>query len=225
MPVASLHRQPPPPILSAAIASELAPPYLRVINAAPDTPLLELHTEPMPSEHSVEYGAMSEYVAVHDAWIVVEASVDARQGEGRTATAVDPLRSGEHYSAVVFRTGNGSELAARVISDAVPSTSTTRALVRLVSATPAFSEVSLYLADRHVELLLYPDQPVGAGFLDIEPYNGPVELREGGRVLKTLSSFRLDAGSAHTFVFLRDAHGRTNVFALHDRPAQAVSRR
>jgi len=118
-------------------------------------------------------------------------------------------------------------LSAAIVSEPAPplQLTTTTAQVRLVPDASSSEELSLYLADRYVELVLSPDHAVDDEFLEIEPYVGPIEFREGGRVIKTLSNLRLDAGSAHTFVFSRDARGRVDVLLLQNQRTDQVSRR
>ncbi len=212
-------------MMNAAIVSEPEEPYLRVINATPGTSTLELFTKQTLGGLSVGYGATSDYVAITDAWVAVEAAAGARQRWRRTATATEPLIGGVHYSAVVFPAGEGNGLATRVIRDELPTVTSTTALVRLVPAASDFFELSLYLSDRNVEVVLYPDLGLDDGFKEIAPYEGPVELREGGRLLKALTHVRLDAGTAITLVFARDERGHADVFILVDRPAQESARR
>jgi len=92
----------------------------------------------------------------------------------RTATAADLLESGLHYIAIIFPADDGHGLAARLIRDEVAVVGSTTALVRFAPASSGFVERSLYLSDRHVELILYADHGLDDGFQEISPCRGPV---------------------------------------------------
>jgi len=125
------------------------------------------------------------------------ASPDAMEIEKNS----EGLHDGKHYTVVGYEDKAGKPVL-RVFNDDESAPAAGKAKVRLIHAAPAADPVSLYVPGRKDKLAGESRFSTASTWQEIDPVNGPVEVRAGDEKTGNRVSLpaRIDAGKLYTFV-------------------------
>jgi hypothetical protein len=113
------------------------------------------------------------------------------------------LAGGGHYTIVAMPDQGGADKRnLRVLNDDLKPVPTDKARVRVINAVPSDLEISVYLRGRADPLFDGINFKSEAGWNEIDPVAGTLEIRPEGKknVLASLPNVKLEGGKSYTFV-------------------------
>jgi hypothetical protein len=208
---------------------------VRVINAVPDQPALDVVAGEAETFSDVRFGAATPYQPVPD-----DATLRVRSEAAGAAPPAEPARpeaapavpgegeaeganlaGGKRYTALVAPAGEaGAGLKLRLVEDDPEPPAEGKVKVRLLNAAPDAGDVQLVVSGKEI---------AGAGerYQDIEATAGPVELRvsaEGQRKeVVPLRDVQLQPGKIHTIVLHGKPGAQLGAIAVEDAPAEGAA--
>jgi hypothetical protein len=112
------------------------------------------------------------------------------------------LRDGKHYTVVAFEDKDGKPVL-RAFNDDESAPAAGKAKVRLIHAAPAAEPVSLYAAGRKDKLAGESRFSTASTWQEVDPVNGPLEVRTGDAKAGTRASVpvkQIEAGKLYTLI-------------------------
>jgi len=189
---------------------------VRVVNAAPDSKGLIVRSDETHMLPAVEFMKVTPYQAIDRNWVTFQVRGDLASDYAPLETNREVLTDGNRYSMIVLRDTDGMKYVTRVFRDDI-SGDATRAHIRVIHAAPGIEEVNV-VARGGEKLFDGVNFKSEAGFKDISPWSGTLEFRsqDGNRVLLTMPSVDLQAGTSYTIVLTRDGKGKLQTFRFDD---------
>jgi hypothetical protein len=123
--------------------------------------------------------------------------------ENPLAETRENLDGGGHYTIIAMPDEGGADKRnLRVLDDGLKAGSAEKARVRVVNAIPGDLEISVYVRGRADPLFDGINFKSEAGWNDIDPVAGTLELRPEGKknVLASLPDVKFEGGKSYTFV-------------------------
>jgi hypothetical protein len=113
------------------------------------------------------------------------------------------LDGGEHYTVIVMPDAGGADKRnMRVLEDGLKPVTPERARVRVINAVPGDLEIDVYVAGREDALFDGINFKSEAGWQEMEPMAGTLEIRPEGKktVLASVPNVKFEGGKSYTFV-------------------------
>jgi hypothetical protein len=132
------------------------------------------------------------------------------------------MGDGQRYTAVVLPAGKNGENSLRVLHDELtPAAGKSR--IRVIHAGNGVGEVDVVLTGHTDELFSGINFGNEAGYKDIDPTFGTLEVRRKNEqlLLASVKDMKLEAGSAYTVVILGGPKAPLKAITFEDRPAPA----
>lgn len=173
---------------------------LRVLNASPDVPSLDVRVDGSRAFSSVSYGQLTDYVNVYTGQRTISLyPVEAASSEPVASVTMNLHNEAEVTVALVGRAG---EIEALVIDDYTPAAAPGRVRIRMLNVAPG-PPMDLYIKDG-VDIFRNVGYKVVTGYA--ETYVGTVDLElrpAGGQgPTITIDDYRLEPGGRYTLVVL-----------------------
>ncbi|HEU5304967.1 MAG TPA: DUF4397 domain-containing protein [Gemmatimonadales bacterium] len=137
------------------------------------------------------------------------------------------LSGGGHYTIIAMPDEGGADKRnLRVLDDDLKPVSPEKARVRVVNAVPGDLEVSVYVRGRQDPLFDGINFKSEAGWNEIDPIAGTLELRPEGKknVLASLPEVKFEGGKSYTFVVAGTA-SKPEIIKIEDDVVKDVSAR
>jgi uncharacterized protein DUF4397 len=137
------------------------------------------------------------------------------------------LNGGGHYTIVAMPDAGGADKRnLRVLDDDLKPVPADKARIRLINAIPGDLEVSLYIRGREDPLFDGVNFKSEAGWSEIDPVAGTLEVRPEGKknVLASLPSAKFEGGRSYTFV-LAGRPAKPEIIRIEDDVAKNVTSR
>lgn len=137
------------------------------------------------------------------------------------------LAGGAHYTIIAMPDEGGADKRnLRVLEDDLKPVSAEKARIRVVNAVPGDLEISVYVRGREDPLFDGINFKSEAGWNEIDPIAGTLELRPQGKknVLASLPDVKFESGKSYTFV-VAGTPTKAEIIKIEDEVARDVSTR
>jgi hypothetical protein len=135
------------------------------------------------------------------------------------------LDGGGHYTIIAMPDEGGADKRnLRVLEDDLQPVSPEKARVRVINAVPGDLEISVYVRGREDALFDGINFKSEAGWNEIDPLAGTLELRPEGKknVLASMPNLKFEGGKSYTFVVAGTA-AKPEIIKIEDDVAKDVS--
>lgn len=194
-------------------ASRLGTSMVRLLNALPDQPTVDLTLDERQTFAAVGYRAGTPYQDVENN--VIRLRLTPAGLPNPLAETTETLTDGDSYTIIALpqkEPGAGLRL---LRDDAVPGSDKTR--VRVVHAVPAMGQVDVVVQGRETALFAGVRYGAEAGYQELDPVTGVIEIRTDEARGQTLSkSRRFEAGRAYTIVVMGRGAGHLECLVFED---------
>ena len=172
---------------------------VRVINAIPGQAAVVIFAGDSAAFSGVAYKTATGFQKIPDDRFNFKlGSQDNPLAENR-----ENLAGGGHYTIVAMPDQGGADKRnLRVLDDELKPVPTDKARVRVINAVPSDLEISVYVRGRADPLFDGINFKSEAGWNEIDPVAGTLEIRPQGKknVLVSLPNVKLEGGKSYTFV-------------------------
>lgn len=197
---------------------------VRVVNALPGGAPISISAGDSTAFGAVKYKTTTPYREIADNMF----NFKLRAGTVDTSSKPlaenrENLHDGGHYTIVAMPDEGGADKAnLRVLDDELKPVAPERARVRFINAVPGGKDVDVILKGRAEPLFDGVNFKSEAGWKEVEPANGTLEIRPDGTeiVLAKLADVKLEGGRSYTFV-LTGRSGKYDVIRVTDDVANA----
>jgi hypothetical protein len=183
---------------AAAAAEEKDVALVRVVNAIPAGAVTILAGD-STAFPAVAYKKTTEFREIPDDRFNFKlGSADHPLAENR-----ENLDGGAHYTIIAMPDQGGADKRnLRVLNDDLQPVSPNKARVRVINAVPGDLEISVYVAGREAPLFEGVNFKSEAGWDEIDPLVGTLQLRPEGKanVLASVPDVKFEGGKSYTFV-------------------------
>jgi hypothetical protein len=172
---------------------------VRVVNAIPGEPALVIFAGDSATFSGVGYKTASEFREIPDDRF----NFKLGSRENPLAENRENLDGGERYTIVAMPDAGGADKRnLRVLDDDSKMVPTDKARVRVINAVPGDLEISVFLRGREDPLFDGVNFKSEAGWTELEPVAGTLEVRPEGKknVLVSQPNVKLESGKSYTFV-------------------------
>jgi uncharacterized protein DUF4397 len=194
---------------------------VRVINAIPGEPAVVIFAGDSAAFSDVGYKTATSFRKIPDDRLNFKlGSKDNPLAENR-----ENLAGGGHYTIVAMPDQGGADKRnLRVLDDDLKPIPTDKARVRVINAIPGDLEISLYVRGRADPLFDGVNFKSEAGWSDIDPVAGTLEVRPEGKknVLASQPNVKLEGGKSYTFV-VAGKPAKPDIIKVEDEVAKDVS--
>ena len=211
----------------AAAVEERDNALVRVVNAMPATPAVDVFADDRQMFDDVTYKAVTPYHEVDGQRYRLDVRAANGTGTEPLASNSEGLDDGDHYTVFALPDDDG-KATLRVVKDDHSTPADGKARLRVVNGSPNGAEIALFVAGRKDAIA---DGVNAAGVTDydeLDPVTGTIELREEGqsRAVQTLRDVRMQAGRSYTVVVAGRSGGRPGLdaFVIEDDTAAAPQR-
>lgn len=208
--------------MSGEAADERGVALVRVANATANIDNMQIRGDNGQLLPAVKYKTVSDYQRIDKSWNRFEVSGTQGGAYLPVETNREMLTDGHRYTMVVMREEDNAELKTRILRDDI-SADTTKSHLRVIHAARGTDEISV-VAQGGETILKGVNYGSEAGFTDVTPWSGTLEIRTANdnRRLLTLPNFALQAGSSYTIVLSRKGAGALESFWFSDAQRPAV---
>jgi hypothetical protein len=184
---------------SSAALEERDLALVRVVNAIPGEPAVVIYAGDSASFSGVGYKTATEFRKIPDD------RFDFKLGsrEKPLAENRENLLGGGHYTIVAMPDAGGADKRnLRVLDDDLKPVPADKARVRVINAIPGDLEISVYVRGRQDPLFDGVNFKSEAGWSEIDPVAGTLEIRPEGMksVLVSQPDVKFEGGKSYTFV-------------------------
>jgi len=197
---------------------------VRVVNALPGGAPISITAGDSAAFGSVKYKTTTPYREIPDNMF------NFNLRAGTADTSVEPLaenrenlNDGGHYTIIAMPDKGGADKAnLRVLDDELKPIASEHARVRFINAVPGGRNVDVILKGRPEPLFDGVNFKSEAGWKEVEPASGSLEVRPDGKetVLVSVPDVKLEGGRSYTFV-LSGRAGKYDVIRIVDEVAPA----
>jgi hypothetical protein len=183
---------------AAGVAAERDVALVRVVNAIPAGPATVLAGDSIAFP-SVGYKKATEFREIPDDRF----NFKLGSAENPLAENRENLTGGGYYTIIAMPDEGGADKRnLRVLDDGLKPVSPDKARVRVVNAVPGDLEISVFVRGRADPLFDGINFKSEAGWNEIDPVAGTLELRPEGKknVLASLPNVKFEGGRSYTFV-------------------------
>lgn len=198
---------------AGADASRLGTSMVRLVNALPDQPTVDLTLDERQTFAAVVYRAGTPYQGVGNN--VIQLRLTPAGLPNPLAETTETLTDGNSYTIIAFpqkEPGAGLRL---LHDEVVPGSG--KSQVRVVHAVPAMGQVDVAVQGRATALFAGVRYGAEAGYQELDPMTGVIEIRTDEAQSQTLSkSRRFEAGRAYTIVVMGRGAGQLECIVFED---------
>ncbi len=194
---------------------------VRVVNAAGSVSNVTVRADEMRALPSVDYKSVTPYQSIDRNWATFQITSGSGGAYAPLETNREMLSDGRRYTIVVMNEDDGTGFTTRILRDEI-SEDMTKAHLRVIHAAPGLDEIDV-VARGGETLFDGVNHSAEAGFRDVNPWNGTLEVRaeDGERALVTVPNANLKAGTSYTLVVTRaSAKGKLEAFLFEDQPVR-----
>jgi uncharacterized protein DUF4397 len=195
---------------------------VRVVNAIPAGAVTILAGD-SPAFSAVDYKQATEFREIPDDRF----NFKLGSAEHPLAENRENLDGGGHYTIIAMPDEGGADKRnLRVLDDDLKPISPEKARVRVINAVPGDLELSVYVRGRAEPLFDGINFKSEAGWSEIDPIAGTLEVRPEGKknVLASQPNVKLEGGKSYTFIVSGKA-GKPEIIKIEDDVAKDVSMR
>ena len=208
---------------SSAPAAEMAGrkdvALVRVINAIPAGGPVTILAGDSAAFSGVDYKTTTPFREIRDDRF----NFKLGSAENPLAENRENLNGGGHYTIVAMPDAGGADKAnLRVLDDGLEPVAPEKARVRVINAVPGDLEISVFVRGREEALFDGINFKSEAGWNEIDPVAGTLEIRPEGKknVLASLPNVKLEGGKSYTFV-VAGAPAKPTVIKVEDDVAKS----
>jgi len=190
---------------SSEAAKDAGRALVRVVNAAPGTPKIDVLAENAPVVSEVAFKTVTPYKEVPANASEFEIKPAAQTAGEPIAKNSESIMSGRHYTLVVFpeqtekrmgtdrnepadaKTDTNTLASLEVISDDLVEPSEGKARVRVINAAAGTDDVEVYLRGEKDPLLSDVDFKEAVAYKEVDPVKTTMELRIGESLVSSLN--------------------------------------
>jgi Domain of unknown function (DUF4397) len=201
---------------AAGVAEDRDVALVRVVNAVPAGAVTILAGDSIAFP-AVGYKKATEFREIPDDRF----NFKLGSAENPLAENRENLEGGGHYTIVAMPDEGGADKRnLRVLDDGLKPVSSDKARVRVVNAVPGDLEISVFIRGRADPLFDGVNFKSEAGWNEIDPIAGTLELRPEGKknVLASLPDVKFEGGKSYTFVIAGNP-GRPEIIKVEDQVA------
>jgi uncharacterized protein DUF4397 len=192
---------------------------VRVINAIPAGGPVTILAGDSAAFSGVDYKTATPFREIRDDRFNFKlGSAENPRAENR-----ESLDGGGHYTIVAMPDAGGADKAnLRVLDDGLKPVAPEKARVRVINAVPGDLEISVFVRGREDALFDGVNFKSEAGWNEIDPVAGTLEIRPEGKknVLASLPNVKLEGGKSYTFV-VAGAPAKPTVIKVEDDVAKS----
>lgn len=200
---------------------------VRLVNALPTEPTVAVNSGDSALFANVKYKMVTEYRQVGDN------TADFKLVTGSQTPGTQPaaenhelLSNGGRYTAIALPEKDGSGANLKIVRDEIVPGSG-KAQVRVIHAAPGVGEMDVVLNGRNDPLFSGINYSTEAGFKEIDPVAGSVEIRDAGshKRLVALKDVKFEAGKSYTIVIAGSPMSKVEAITFNDAlsPGQPVN--
>ena len=205
----------------AAQANERDQALVRVVNAVPGTPAVDVTADKAPVASELPYASVTPYKPVPASADDFAVKVAGKADGPMLAENSESIMSGKHYTLIAFpgkadeRTGKAEEkVDLQVVTDDIVTPEAGKARVRVVHAAADVDTVNVYAKGGKDSIFDGVDFREATGYKDVDPSITSLELKAAdGKVVAT-PAVSVEAGKSYTIVVAGRAHGSPALQAL-----------
>lgn len=199
----------------AAAAGERDQALVRIVNALPGTPAVDITADQVTVATDVAYASVTAYkpvAASADDFVVklAGASPGAVLAENS-----ESIHSGNHYTLIAFPGKDNDKAALQVVTDDIVTPDAGKARVRVVHAAPDVDSVNVYAKAGDDALFDGVDFRETTSYANVDPTITRLELRSAdGKRVVARPAVSIEPGKNYTIVVAGRAHGAPALEAL-----------
>lgn len=191
---------------------------VRLVNALPTSPSVAVNSGDSALFANVKYKDVTEYRQVGDNTADFKL-VTAPQAAGTTPAAENHelLSNGGRYTAIALPEKDGSGADLKIVRDElVPGAG--KAQLRVIHAAPGVHELDVVLDGQKDALFSGINYSTEAGFKEIDPVAGTVEIRsaDSHKRLVSLKDVKFEAGKSYTIVITGSPMSKVEAITFND---------
>jgi Domain of unknown function (DUF4397) len=171
---------------------------VRLVNAMPSTRAIDVSGEDRTLFIGTGYKGVTPYKEVSDN--VVNFRLRAAGSDSVLADNHETMRDGSRYTIIAYP-GDKGDPNLKIIRDEL-SPAAGKARIRVINAAPDLGTVDVAMQGQKVPLFANLREGVEAGFVDIDPVNGTVDIRSSTKIKQPaqLRDQHFEAGRTYTIV-------------------------
>jgi Domain of unknown function (DUF4397) len=188
---------------------------VRVVHAVPNGPKVDVFADETLAFTDVSYKTVTPYKEFPDDRLTFRARSAGQATTDPLAENSEMLNGGRHYT-VIAMVDDAGKNALRVLSDDLTPPRQDQARVRVINASPHVGEIDVVAKDRNKEIFNGVNFGSEAGYKEVEPMTGALEVRREGKkeVLTTIPSQKWQAGKTYTIILTGPGPGRGQLEAI-----------
>ncbi|PWT89494.1 MAG: hypothetical protein C5B55_11305 [Blastocatellia bacterium] len=188
---------------------------VRVINTVPGNPSIDIYADDQKVFDAVSFKTVTPYKEISEqrhTFRVKRAGQDSSQPLTENSESIG---GGKHYTIVVMPDTN-QKVQLRVVADNLTPTSTDKAEVRVINASPDAGDVDVVAKQANKKLI----SDVGAGgetsYSNVDPMTGSLEVRPEGKnnAIAIVENTKLEKGKIYTIVVAGNMKGSPKLQAI-----------
>ena len=201
---------------------------VRVVHAIPAGAPIDIYAGDLAVFESLAYKAVMPYRVVEGKRYVFSARPAGMPNAKPLASNTEGLDDGDYYT-VFALPGLNHSVHLRVVDDLLTAPAAGRAKLRVVHGSVDAGEIDLVVPGAAIALFDGVDFQSVTGYEELEPLNGPIEIRGEGQpaALATLANVRIEAGHFYTVVVVGTVRStpKLEAFLIEDAPTPATRTR
>lgn len=204
----------------AKVANDRDQALVRVVNAVPGTPAVDVTADKMAVVSELPYASVTPYKPVPASADDFVVKVAGNAGSPVLAENSESISSGKHYTLVAFpgkadengKTEQKADL--QVVTDDIVTPEAGKARVRVVHAAADVDTVNVYAKGSHDTLFDGVDFREATSYKDVDPSITTLELKNAAGKVVATPAVSIEAGKSYTIVVAGRAHGAPALQAL-----------
>lgn len=208
--------------MSGDLADSRGQALVRIVNAVPGSNGLQVMGDTGHMMPASSYKDVTDYHPIDNTWVKFEVMGSA----GGVAVPLEAnrefLTDGHRYTMVVMRDEEKSRFTTRVLRDEI-AMDPSQAHLRVIHAAPNAGEINVRAkgGDEWFNGVNFTSE---AGFKDLAPWSGAIEIRgeEGNKLLLTTPTIDMQSGKYYSLVVSRSPSGKLESFWFEDSPTTAM---
>ena len=213
---------------SSATLAQRDEALVRVVHAIPAGAPIDIYAGDLAVFESLAYKAVMPYRVVEGKRYVFSARPAGMPNAKPLASNTEGLDDGDYYT-VFALPGLNHSVHLRVVDDLLTAPAVGRAKLRVVHGGVDAGEIDLVVPGAAIALFDGVDFQSVTGYEELEPLNGPIEIRGEGQAaaLATLANVHIEAGRFYTVVVVGTVRStpRLEAFIIEDAPTPATRTR
>lgn len=212
---------------SAAAASSRDEALVRVVHAVPFASAMDVYAGDLLAFDAVGFKSVTSYRALDGKRYVFSLRPAGMTNAKPLATNTEGLEDGRYYSVFALPgAGEGRSVHLRVVGDRLDQPSNGKSHVRIVHGGEGLDAVDIMASGMPDPLLQGIRFQAVTDYQAVNPFNGALEVRSGGRSVLMLPTAHLEAGRFYTMVIVGGANrSPLEAFIIEDQLAPPTTAR